>query len=68
AIDQAYGAAEDRKMNDFFEGMSEDEIEIGDGVRPEDVSEEDAPIIKYVHSVIKDALDRRASEIQMEPL
>ena len=45
AIDQAYGAAEDRKMNDFFEGMSEDEIEIGDGVRPEDVSEEDAPIM-----------------------
>ena len=68
AIDQAYGAAEDRKMNDFFEGMSEDEIEIGDGVRPEDVSEEDAPIIKYVHSVIKDALDRRASDIHMEPL
>ena len=68
AIDQAYGAAEERKMNDFFEGMSEDEIEIGDGVRPEDVSEEDAPIIKYVHSVIKDALDRRASDIHMEPL
>ena len=68
AIDQAYGAAEDRKMNDFFEGMSEDEIEIGDGVRPEDVSEEDAPIIKYAHSVIKDALDRRASDIHMEPL
>ena len=68
AIDQAYGAAEDRKLNDFFEGMSEDEIEIGDGVRPEDVSEEDAPIIKYVHSVIKDALDRRASDIHMEPL
>ena len=68
ALDQAYGAAEDRKLNDFFEGMSEDEIEIGDGVRPEDVSEEDAPIIKYVHSVIKDALDRRASDIHMEPL
>lgn len=68
AIDEAYGSAEDRKMNDFFEGMSEDEIEIGDGVRPEDVSEEDAPIIKYVHSVIKDALEMRASDIHMEPL
>ena len=67
AIDQAYGAAEDRKMNDFFEGMSEDEIEIGDGVRPEDVSEEDAH-----HQVStfgdQDALDRRASDIHMEPL
>ncbi|MEC8420650.1 MAG: ATPase, T2SS/T4P/T4SS family [Verrucomicrobiota bacterium] len=67
AIDDAYGNAEETKLNDFFEGM-EGEIEIGDGVRPEDVSEEDAPIIKYVHSVIKDALERRASDIHMEPL
>jgi general secretion pathway protein E/type IV pilus assembly protein PilB len=48
--------------------LSEDELQIGDGVRPEDVSEEDAPIIKYVHSVIKDALEMRASDIHMEPL
>ena len=54
-------------MNDFFEGMSEDEIEIRNGVRPEDVSEEDAPIIKYVHSVIKDALDRRAKTFTWSP-
>ena len=67
AIDEAYGNAEETKLHDFFEGM-EGEIEIGDGVRPEDVSEEDAPIIKYVHSVIKDALERRASDIHMEPL
>ena len=67
-IDEAYGSAEDRKMHDFFEDMGEDELEIGDGVRPEDVSEEDAPIIKYVHSVIKDALEMRASDIHMEPL
>ena len=68
AIDEAYGAAEDRKMQDFFGGLGEDEIEIGDGIKPEDISEEDAPIIKYVHSVIKDALDMRASDIHMEPL
>ena len=68
AIDEAYGAAEDRKMKDFFGGMGDDDIEIGDGVKPEDVSEEDAPIIKYVHSVIKDALEMRASDIHMEPL
>ena len=67
-IDEAYGSAEDRKMHDFFEDMNEDELEIGDGVRAEDVSEEDAPIIKYVHSVIKDALEMRASDIHMEPL
>lgn len=68
AIDEAYGAAEDRKMKDFFGGIGDEDIEIGDGVKPEDVSEEDAPIIKYVHSVIKDALEMRASDIHMEPL
>ena len=66
-IDEAYGNAEETKLNDFFEGM-EGDIEIGDGLRAEDVSEEDAPIIKYVHSVIKDALENRASDIHMEPL
>ena len=68
AIDTAYGSAEERKMDEFFEGVESENIEIGDGVRPEDVSEEDAPIIKYVHSVIKDALEMRASDIHMEPL
>ena len=52
----------------FSRGWKGENIEIGDGVKPEDVSEEDAPIIKYVHSVIKDALERRASDIHMEPL
>ena len=67
-IDQVYGNGEESKLNDFFEGIEGEGIEIGDGVNPEDVSEEDAPIIKYVHSVIKDALERRASDIHMEPL
>jgi general secretion pathway protein E/type IV pilus assembly protein PilB len=67
-IEQAYGNGEETKLNDFFEGMEGEDIEIGDGVKPEDVSEEDAPIIKYVHSVIKDAFERRASDIHMEPL
>lgn len=67
-IEEAYGNAEATKLNDFFEGMEGEDIEIGDGVNPEDVSEEDAPIIKYVHSVIKDALEKRASDIHMEPL
>ena len=62
-IEQAYGNAEETKLNDFFEGLDQDSIEIGDGLKAEDVSEEDAPIIKYVHSVIKDALEKRASDI-----
>ena len=66
-IEQAYGNGEEAKLNDFFEGMEGENIEIGDGGKKEDVSEEDAPIIKYVHSVIKDALERRASDIHMEP-
>lgn len=32
------------------------------------VSEDEAPIIKYVHMVISEALKRRASDIHMEPL
>ncbi len=34
----------------------------------EGASEEEAPIIKYVHMVISEALKRRASDIHMEPL
>ena len=60
SIDGAYGSKEERKMHEFFDGIEGENIEIGDGVKPEDVSEEDAPIIKYVHSVIKDALEMRA--------
>lgn len=33
-----------------------------------DATEEEAPIIKYVHMVISEALSRRASDIHMEPL
>ena len=34
----------------------------------EDTSEEEAPIIRFVHMVISEALKRRASDIHMEPL
>ncbi|MEN8662389.1 MAG: GspE/PulE family protein [Lentimonas sp.] len=34
----------------------------------EGVNEEEAPIIRYVHMVISEALRRRASDIHMEPL
>ena len=46
SIDGA-GSKEERKMHEFFDGIEGENIEIGDGVKPEDVSEEDAPIIKY---------------------
>ncbi len=68
AIHQLYGFGEEEKEKDFLDGLGQGDIEIEDNVRPEDVSEEDAPIIKFVHSVIKDALEKRASDIHMEPL
>ena len=67
-VNQIYGVAEAEKEQNFFEGLGDQDVQIGEGIRPEDVSEEDAPIIKYVHSVIKDALEMRASDIHMEPL
>ncbi|MDA7823124.1 ATPase, T2SS/T4P/T4SS family [Opitutales bacterium] len=68
AIGRTYGFDQAEKEKDFFEGLEGGEIKIEDNVRPEDVSEDDAPIIKFVHSVIKDALEMRASDIHMEPL
>jgi len=68
AIHQFYGFGEQEKEKDFLDGLGQGDIEIEDNVRPEDVSEEDAPIIRFVHSVIKDALEKRASDIHMEPL
>ena len=42
AIDEAYGLRIERCRT--FGGLGEDEIEIGDGIKPEDISEEDAPL------------------------
>ena len=67
-IDQIYGVAESEKEQSFLEGLNDQNVQIGDGTDMGEVSEEDAPIIKYVHSVIKDALEMRASDIHMEPL
>ena len=68
AIAKTYGLDQAEKEKDFFDGLEGGEIQIEDSARPEDVSEDDAPIIKFVHSVIKDALEKRASDIHMEPL
>lgn len=66
-INQIYGVAESEKEQNFLEGLNDENVQIGDGDMGQ-VSEEDAPIIKYVHSLIKDALEMRASDIHMEPL
>ncbi|MEC8333415.1 MAG: ATPase, T2SS/T4P/T4SS family [Verrucomicrobiota bacterium] len=70
AIHQYYEGAKVEQVNEMFSDIEDpdspaDEIELPSS---EDASEEEAPIIKYVHMVITEALKRRASDIHMEPL
>ena len=70
AIHQYYEGAKAGAVEDIFSGMEDPDaaptqIDLPSG---EDASEEEAPIIKYVHMVISEALKRRASDIHMEPL
>ena len=70
AIHQYYEGAKAGAVDDIFSGMEDPDaaptqIDLPSG---EDASEEEAPIIKYVHMVISEALNRRASDIHMEPL
>lgn len=65
------GALADKEVDELFASSSgEGDIAVeglltGDEA---DVGEEEAPIIRYVHMVISEALKRRASDIHMEPL
>jgi general secretion pathway protein E/type IV pilus assembly protein PilB len=70
AIHQYYEGAKVSEVDDIFS-----EVEDPDALPTQidlpsvdDVNEEEAPIIKYVHMVISEALKRRASDIHMEPL
>ena len=70
AIHQYYEGARSGAVDDIFSGIDDpdavpSQIDLPSG---EDASEEEAPIIKYVHMVISEALKRRASDIHMEPL
>ena len=69
AIDEHYGV---NAYGDILgtEGASEDTGDIKglDTGNEEGVSEEEAPIIRYVHKLITEAVKRRASDIHLEPL
>lgn len=70
AIHQYYEGARAEKVNEIFADHEDpdalpSQIDLPSG---EGASEEEAPIIKYVHMVISEALKRRASDIHMEPL
>ncbi|MBE6411125.1 MAG: type II/IV secretion system protein [Opitutales bacterium] len=67
AIDEHYGV---NAYGDILgnEGVGEDKIEGLDTGNEQGVSEEEAPIIRYVHKLITEAVKRRASDIHLEPL
>lgn len=71
AIRQQYDSAHgEGKVHEMFSEQGAGgggEIDLPTGVVGE-VAEEEAPIIRYVHMVISEALKRRASDIHMEPL
>ncbi|TVP80974.1 MAG: type II/IV secretion system protein [Puniceicoccaceae bacterium] len=71
AIHQYYEGAKAGEVSELFTGMEEDPDALPTQIdlpSAEGASEEEAPIIKYVHMVISEALKRRASDIHMEPL
>lgn len=70
AIHQYYEGAKSGAVDDIFSGIDDPDAVPSQIDLPsvEDASEEEAPIIKYVHMVISEALKRRASDIHMEPL
>lgn len=74
AIEHYYEKTSSAEVDDIFSGVSDDaesgpmpdlDLPTGDEAG---VGEEEAPIIRYVHMVISEALRRRASDIHMEPL
>jgi general secretion pathway protein E/type IV pilus assembly protein PilB len=71
AIHQYYDGAKAEKVDSMFSGMTDadtlGELDLPTGDEAE-VAEDEAPIIRYVHMVISEALKRRASDIHMEPL
>lgn len=70
AIHQYYEGARAEQVNEIFADQEDPDAPPTQIDLPtaEDASEEEAPIIKYVHMVISEALKRRASDIHMEPL
>ena len=70
AIHQYYDSAQAENVDSLFTGTEEEgkgDLDLPTGEEG-DLSEDEAPIIRYVHMVISEALKRRASDIHMEPL
>lgn len=70
AINQYYESPQAEGMEGLFGEIAEEadlQIELPTG-EEDGVKEEEAPIIRYVHMLITEAIKRRASDIHMEPL
>ena len=67
AINEHYGVSAEAQMAGFLDEYDEPTM-VAEFEGEEEATEEDAPIIRYVHSVIQSALERRASDIHLEPL
>ncbi|MGA0132781.1 MAG: GspE/PulE family protein [Opitutales bacterium] len=67
AIERCYSSGQVNVSYEQVFGKSEDgvSVELPQGG---DVKEDDAPIIRYVNSLIVDAIRRKASDIHLEPL
>ncbi|MBL8916881.1 MAG: type IV-A pilus assembly ATPase PilB [Archangium sp.] len=70
AIERFY-AEKGPSLEDIVEGMGEDDVEVAE-TSSENVEEaakaaDDAPVIKLVNLILKDAISKRASDIHVEP-
>ncbi len=74
-IEKTYGSKEKSSISDAIEQatMTQTEIKVRGGQLDEEeeegpASEDDAPVIKFVHLMIAEALKQRASDIHVEPM
>jgi type IV pilus assembly protein PilB len=70
AIERFY-AEKGPSLEDIVEGMGEDDVELSetseDNVEEAAKAADDAPVIKLVNLILKDAIGKRASDIHVEP-
>lgn len=72
AIEQGYGSADeaDAELSDEFSAGKIERVDEHEftGTEGETANEADAPVVKLVHEIILEAIERRASDIHLEPL
>ncbi|MDP1822976.1 MAG: type IV-A pilus assembly ATPase PilB [Archangium sp.] len=69
---ERYYAVKGPSLEDIVSDMQEDDVEIAEGEQEAGVEEaaraaDDAPVIKLVNLILKDAIGKRASDIHIEP-